>query len=99
MTFSARRGESAASWIQVPFFIISEAGALPAWLAGIRRRQPGVRTLKTCHASPTVNTSSLPKECVYLSAGWPNWEGGRSALFCGVFTLSPVPETPCLRLR
>lgn len=76
-------------WIQVAFFIISKAGALPAWLAGIRLRQPGVRTLKTWPCLPTVNTSRLLtlKSAFTPSAGWPNWEGGWSE--------RPLPRRLC----
>lgn len=97
MGFSAGR-RVRSRWIQVPFFISSKAGAPPAWLAGNRRRQPGVRTLKTWPCIPTVNTSRL---CALKSAftpnpRWPNWEEGRPRRHppWRLCPFPPVPEAP-----
>lgn len=70
--------------------------APPAWLAGIRRRQPGVRKLKTWPRIPTVNTSRLHalKSAFTTSPRWPQRQP--PGLSC---PLSPVPETPSLQLH
>lgn len=77
--------------------------APPAWLAGIRRRQPGVQKLKSWPRIPTVNTSHLLalKSAFTTSPRWPHWEGRwpqshPPLLLC---PLSSVPDTSSLRLR